>query len=62
MQPLTIDLQPKLLVRHTYNDDGSKKQGAESFRVQELTMNGRFQALPTTQISSETQKIFSTLK
>uniref|UniRef100_A0A0L8FLX6 Uncharacterized protein n=1 Tax=Octopus bimaculoides TaxID=37653 RepID=A0A0L8FLX6_OCTBM len=37
----------------TYSDDGSGKQGAGSFSVQGLIINGRYRALPTLLVASQ---------
>jgi len=46
----------------TYADDGSKKQGAGSFSVQGVTINGIFRPLPTLPIASETRENLAELK
>ena len=46
----------------TYHDDSSKKKGTGSFSVQGLTINGKFRALPSIAISSETTKNLADLK
>ena len=46
----------------TYADDGSRKQGAGSFSVQGIHINGIYRALPTLPISSETRNNLADLK
>lgn len=46
----------------TYSDDGSKKQGAGSFSVQGITVNGKYRSLPTMSIASESRKNLADLK
>ena len=46
----------------TYSEDGSKKQGAGSFSVQGITINGKYRALPTLKISSESRQNLADLK
>jgi len=46
----------------TYCDDGSKKQGAGSFSVQGITVNGIYRSLPTLNITSESRKNLADLK
>ncbi|XP_034016356.1 uncharacterized protein LOC117501562 [Thalassophryne amazonica] len=46
----------------TYSDDGSKKQGAGSFSVQGIMINGTYRALPTMSIASESRKNLAALK
>jgi hypothetical protein len=45
----------------TYSDDGSKKQGAGSFSVQGITINGTYRSLPTMSIASESRKNLAAL-
>ena len=45
-----------------YHDDGSKKQGAGSFSVQGVTIDGKFYVFPTLCLSSETRENLSQLK
>lgn len=46
----------------TYSDDGSKMQGAGSFTVQGVTIDGKYRALPTLSTASESQKNLADLK
>ena len=46
----------------TYADDGSKKQGAGSFSVQGIIINGVWRALPTLSIASESRENLALLK
>lgn len=46
----------------TYSDDGSKKQGAGSFSVQGITVNGNYRSLPTMSIASESRHNLAALK
>lgn len=46
----------------TYSDDGSKKQGAGSFSVQGITVNGKYRSLPTMSIASEPRQNLAALK
>ena len=46
----------------TYHDDGSKKQGAGSFSVQGVTIEGKFHQFPTLALSSETRENLASLK
>ena len=46
----------------TYSDDGSKKQGAGSFSVQGITVNGVYRSLPTLSIASESRTNLADLK
>ena len=45
-----------------YHDDGSKKQGVGSYSVQGVTINGKFRALPTLPIASESRANLAALK
>ena len=46
----------------TYANDGSKKQGAGSFTVQGIIINGKYRALPTMSIASESKPNLAELK
>ena len=46
----------------TYSDDGSKKQGAVSFSVQGITVNGKYRALSTLSIASESRSNLAALE
>ena len=46
----------------TYSDDGSKNQGAGSFSVQGITVNGTYRALPTMSIASESRNNLAALR
>jgi hypothetical protein len=43
-------------------DDGSKKQGAGSFSVQGITVNGKYRSLPTMSIAAESRRNLADLK
>ena len=45
-----------------YSDDGSRKQGAGSFVVQGITVNGKHRPLPTLGVDSETRQNLADLK
>jgi hypothetical protein len=45
-----------------YSDDGSKKQGAGSFIVQGITVNGKHRPLPTLSIDTESRDNLADLK
>ena len=46
----------------TYHEDGSKKQGAGSFSVQGVSINGKYRALPTLTVASENRMNLADLK
>ena len=46
----------------TYANDGSKKQGAGSFTVQGIIINGKYRVLPTMSIASESKTNLAELK
>ena len=46
----------------TYANDGSKNQGAGSFTVQGIIINGKYRALPTMSIASESKPNLAELK
>ena len=46
----------------TYHDDGSRTQGAGSYSVQGISLNGEFYPLPTLPISRETRENLASLK
>lgn len=46
----------------TYSDDGSKKQGVGSFMVQGVTIDGKYRALPTLPISTESKNNLADLQ
>jgi len=46
----------------TYSDDGSKKQGAGSFTVKGIIIGGKYRALPTMNIASESKANLAELK
>ena len=46
----------------TYHDDGSKKQGAGSFSVQGVSIDGKFFPFPTLSLASETRENLAQLK
>ena len=46
----------------TYSDDGSKNQGVGSFSVQGITVNGKYRALPSMSIASESRSNLAALK
>ena len=46
----------------TYHEDGSKKQGAGSFSVQGVSINGKYRALPTLTVASENHMNLADLK
>ena len=45
-----------------YANDGSKKQGAGSFTVEGIIINGKYRALPTMSITSESKTNLAELK
>ena len=55
-----MDSNEKTVV--TYSDDGSKKQGAGSFSVQGVTVNGKYRSLPTMKVASESRANLADLK
>ena len=55
-----MDSEDKAVI--TYHDDGSKKQGAGSFSVQGITINGKFYLFPTLSLASETRENLASLK
>jgi hypothetical protein len=46
----------------TYHNDGSRTQGAGSYSVQGISLNGEYYPLPTLPISSETREDLAALK
>ena len=46
----------------TYHDDGSRSKGVGGYSVQGVTIKGRFYALPTLSITSETRQNLADLK